>query len=106
MSARRASAGGEAAGLPATAHPLPQPTQPCAPQQHVIVTVTSEPAPLPGHRWPRRLPRQACRSAGRSPCPAGVNLDRGTHQVAVEIIDGDGYDRRKHLRARPFHRIE
>lgn len=56
----------------------------------VIVTVTSEPALLPGHRYRLLLDGKPAGAPGRSPVFPLKNLDRGTHQVAVEIIDGDG----------------
>ncbi|TER22644.1 DUF4124 domain-containing protein [Pseudomonas aeruginosa] len=68
----------------------------------VIVTVTSEPALLPGHRYRLPLDGKPAGVPGRSPVFPLKNLDRGTHQVAVEIIDGDGMTVES-TPSQPFH---
>ena len=68
----------------------------------VIVTVTSEPALLPGHRYRLLLDGKPAGAPGRSPVFPLKNLDRGTHQVAVEIIDGDGMTVES-TPSQPFH---
>lgn len=68
----------------------------------VIVTVTSEPALLPGHRYRLLLDGKPAGVPGRSPVFPLKNLDRGTHQVAVEIIDGDGMTVES-TPSQPFH---
>ena len=103
LSSARRAAGGEAAGLPATAHPLPRTGRNPARQQrrrhrhrHQRAGAAARPSLSPAAR------RQACRSAGRSPVFPLKNLDRGTHQVAVEIIDGDGMTVES-TPSQPFH---
>lgn len=53
----------------------------------LIVTATSEPALHPGHGYRLLLDGQVQGPAGRSPVFVVNNLDRGTHQLAVEIVD-------------------
>lgn len=54
----------------------------------LIVTASSEPSLRPGHRYRMVLDGSASASQS-SPVFALSNVDRGTHQVAIEIIDED-----------------
>ncbi|MFI8480380.1 DUF4124 domain-containing protein [Pseudomonas sp. NPDC078700] len=53
----------------------------------LIVSATSEPELLPGHRFRLILDGNTVGETGRSPVFPLDNIDRGTHQLAVEIID-------------------
>ncbi|MEN0108565.1 MAG: DUF4124 domain-containing protein [Pseudomonas sp.] len=55
----------------------------------LIVTLTSDPALMDGHSY-RLLLDGKVAGSGRSPVFPLTNLDRGTHQLAAEIIDGEG----------------
>jgi hypothetical protein len=68
----------------------------------LIVTVTSEPALQEGHGYRLLLDGKAVGTAGRSPVFPLHNVDRGTHQLAVEIIDQSGRVLEK-TPAQPFH---
>ncbi|WP_372877700.1 DUF4124 domain-containing protein [Pseudomonas sp.] len=57
---------------------------------NLIVTASSEPALHSGHRFRLLLDGQPRDEGGRSPVFALENIDRGTHQLAVEIIDAQG----------------
>ncbi|WP_296216736.1 DUF4124 domain-containing protein [Pseudomonas sp. UBA2684] len=57
---------------------------------NLIVTATSEPGLHPGHGYRLLLDGQAVGDAGRSPVFPLENIDRGTHQLAVEIVDAQG----------------
>jgi hypothetical protein len=57
---------------------------------NLIVSVSSEPALFPGHSYRLLLDGSAVGQAGRSPVFPLENIDRGTHQLAVEIIDQQG----------------
>ena len=57
---------------------------------NLIVTASSEPALLVGHSYRLLLDGQAVGEPGRSPVFPLENIDRGTHQLAVEIIDVQG----------------
>ncbi|MCY1354062.1 hypothetical protein D9M69_404210 [compost metagenome] len=56
----------------------------------LIVTATSEPGLQPGHTYRLLLDGQPAGEPSRSPVFPLTNLDRGTHQLAVEILDGGG----------------
>ena len=56
----------------------------------LIVTATSEPALHAGHSYRLLLDGEAVGEPGRSPVFPLENLDRGTHKLAVEIIDANG----------------
>ena len=56
-------------------------------QGDLIVTVTSEPALMEGHVYRLLLDGQAVGDAGRSTVFPLSNVNRGTHQVSVEIVD-------------------
>lgn len=57
---------------------------------NLIVSVNSEPALFPGHSYRLLLDGSEVGQAGRSPVFPLENIDRGTHQLAVEIIDQQG----------------
>ena len=57
----------------------------------LIVTITSEPALQPGHRYRLLLDGEIAQAPGRSPVFALSNVDRGTHTLAAEIIDQDDH---------------
>lgn len=56
-------------------------------QGNLNVTVTSDPELQPRHRFRLLLDSKPWGEPGRSPVFALKNIDRGTHQVSVEIID-------------------
>jgi hypothetical protein len=56
----------------------------------LIVTVSSDPTLLPGHSYRLMLDGVAVGEPGRSPVFPLHNLDRGTHQLSVEILDQRG----------------
>ncbi|WP_137820506.1 DUF4124 domain-containing protein [Pseudomonas sp. 2FG] len=56
----------------------------------LIVTATSEPSLLAGHNYRLLLDGQTVGEPSRSPVFPLSNLPRGTHQLAVEILDGNG----------------
>ncbi|AIS18570.1 DUF4124 domain-containing protein [Pseudomonas rhizosphaerae] len=57
----------------------------------LIVTLTSEPALQPNHRYRLLLDGEVAQAPGRSPVFALSNVDRGTHSLAAEIIDQDDH---------------
>ncbi len=57
----------------------------------LIVTLTSEPALQPTHRYRLLLDGEVAQAPGRSPVFALSNVDRGTHSLAAEIIDQDDH---------------
>jgi hypothetical protein len=59
-------------------------------QGNLIVTVTTDPALEPGHTYRLLLDSKAYGEPGRSPVFALTNIDRGTHQLSVEILDEYG----------------
>lgn len=56
----------------------------------LIVTATSEPGLKRGHRYRLLLDGKPTGEAGPSPVFALSNIDRGTHHLAVEILDEQG----------------
>ncbi|VVM58524.1 hypothetical protein PS645_01137 [Pseudomonas fluorescens] len=56
----------------------------------LIVTATSEPGLQRGHRYRLLLDGQATGEPGPSPVFALTDVDRGTHNLSVEIIDEQG----------------
>lgn len=56
----------------------------------LIVSVSSEPALFPGHNYRLLLDGEVAGESGRSPVFPLSNIDRGTHQLAVEIVDAQG----------------
>ena len=69
---------------------------------NLIVTATSEPGLQPGHLYRLILDSQPWGEAGRSPVFALENIDRGTHQLAVEILDAQGRTLER-TPSQPFH---
>ena len=60
------------------------------PAGNLIVTASSEPTLHGGHSYRLILDGQPFGEAGRSPVFPLQNIDRGTHQVSVEIVDSQG----------------
>ncbi len=56
----------------------------------LIVTLTSDPALMEGHNYRLLLDGNVVGAPSRSPVFPLTNLDRGTHQLAAEIIDAEG----------------
>ncbi|WP_433768018.1 DUF4124 domain-containing protein [Pseudomonas putida] len=56
----------------------------------IIVSVTSEPGLQRGHRYRLLLDGQPTAEPGLSPVFPLTNVDRGTHQLSVEILDEQG----------------
>ena len=56
----------------------------------IIVSATSEPALLAAHNYRLILDGQPASEPGRSPVFPLQGLSRGTHQLAVEILDSEG----------------
>ncbi|TBV02282.1 DUF4124 domain-containing protein [Phytopseudomonas dryadis] len=71
---------------------------------NLIVTATSEPGLHPGHGYRLLLDGQPLAAAGRSPVFALENIDRGTHQIAVEIVDAQGRIVER-TPSQPFHML-
>lgn len=70
--------------------------------RQLIVTVSSEPALQEGHRYRLILNGEAMGEPSRSPVFPLQNIDRGTHQLAVEILNE--YDAiLERTPAQPFH---
>lgn len=59
-------------------------------QGNLIVTVTNDPALQPGHSYRLLLDGAPYGVAGRSPVFSLNNIDRGTHQLSIEIVDQYG----------------
>jgi hypothetical protein len=60
------------------------------PAGNLIVTVNSEPALRQDHTFRLIMDGQPLGEAGRSPVFPLENVDRGTHQISVEILDAHG----------------
>lgn len=56
----------------------------------LIVTVTSDPALQPGHNYQLLVDGAPSAAPGRSPVFPLQNVDRGTHQLSVVILDENG----------------
>lgn len=59
-------------------------------QGNLIVTVTNDPELQPGHTYRLLLDGEPYGNAGRSPVFPMTNIDRGTHQLSIEIVDEFG----------------
>jgi len=59
-------------------------------QGNLIVTVTNDPELQPGHTYRLLLDSKVYGEATRSPVFPLSNIDRGTHQLSVEIVDESG----------------
>jgi len=57
---------------------------------NLIVTLTSDPVLMAGHNYRLLLDGNVVGTPSRSPVFPLTNLDRGTHQLAAEIIDSTG----------------
>lgn len=68
----------------------------------MIVTLSSEPGLLPGHNYRLLLNGQQQGESSRSPVFSLQHIDRGTHQLAAEILDSDGLIVER-TPAQPFH---
>lgn len=56
----------------------------------IVVSASSEPALLPSHNYRLIVDGQPSAEPSRSPVFPVPNLDRGTHQLSVEILDANG----------------
>lgn len=72
------------------------------PSGDLIVTATSEPGLQAGHSFRLQLDGQPVGEAGRSPVFPLQNVDRGTHQLSVEILDASGRILER-TPSQPFH---
>lgn len=70
--------------------------------RQLIVTVTSEPALLQGHQYRLILDGAAAGEPSRSPVFPLSEIERGTHQLAVEIINEHGAVLER-TPSQPFH---
>ncbi|MBH3438124.1 MULTISPECIES: DUF4124 domain-containing protein [Pseudomonas] len=68
----------------------------------LIVTATSDPELMPTHFYRLILDGQPAGAPGRSPVFPLENLDRGTHQIAVEIVTEGGVVVER-TPSQPFH---
>jgi hypothetical protein len=59
-------------------------------QGNLNVTVTNDPELQPGHLYQLLLDGLPYAAPTRSPVFPLTNIDRGTHQLSVEIVDGNG----------------
>lgn len=59
-------------------------------QGELIVSINSDPTLQNGHQYRLLLDGKPFAEAGRSPVFPLTNIDRGTHQLAVEILDESG----------------
>lgn len=59
-------------------------------QGNLIVTVTNDPELQTGHVYRLLLDGKVYGDAGRSPVFPLTNIDRGTHQLSIEIVDQYG----------------
>lgn len=70
--------------------------------RQLIVMISSEPALLDGHRYRLLLDGEPAAEPSRSPVFALSQIDRGTHKLAVEIINEQGAVLER-TPAQPFH---
>jgi len=70
----------------------------------LIVSVTSEPGLQRGHRYRLLLDGQSTAEPGPSPVFALNNIDRGSHNLSVEILDEQGRTV-EHTANQPFHML-
>lgn len=69
---------------------------------NVIVTATLEPALQDGHLFRLVMDGTVVKEASRSPVFSLENVDRGTHQIAIEVIDATGRTLER-TPSQPFH---
>nr|WP_172604530.1 DUF4124 domain-containing protein [Pseudomonas fluorescens] len=70
----------------------------------LIVSVTSEPGLQSGHRYRLLLDGKATSEPGLSPVFPLNNIDRGSHNLSVEILDADGHTVERTAN-QPFHML-
>jgi hypothetical protein len=70
----------------------------------IIVSVTSEPGLQRGHRYRLLLDGQATGEPGLSPVFPLTNIDRGSHNLSVEILDTEGRTVERTAN-QPFHML-
>lgn len=70
----------------------------------IIVSVTSEPGLQRGHRYRLLLDGQPTAEPGPSPVFALSNIDRGSHNLSVEILDEQGRTVERTAN-QPFHML-
>ena len=70
----------------------------------IIVSVTNEPRLQPGHRYRLLLDGQPTAAPGFSPVFPLSNIDRGSHNLSVEIIDEQGRTVERTAN-QPFHML-
>lgn len=70
----------------------------------LIVSITSEPGLQRGHRYRLLLDGQPTAEPGPSPVFALSNIDRGSHQLSVEILDEHGRTVERTAN-QPFHML-
>jgi hypothetical protein len=70
----------------------------------LIVSITSEPGLQPGHRYRLLLDGQPTAEPGPSPVFALSNIDRGSHNLSVEILDEHGRTVERTAN-QPFHML-
>lgn len=68
----------------------------------IIVSITSEPGLQKGHRYRLLLDGQPTAEPGISPVFPLSNIDRGTHQLSVEVLDEQGQTVERTAN-QPFH---
>lgn len=73
-------------------------------QGELIVSVTNEPGLQRGHRYRLLLDGQPTAAPGPSPVFALSNIDRGSHHLAVEILDEQGRTVERTAN-QPFHML-
>lgn len=73
-------------------------------QGELIVSVTSEPGLQRGHRYRLLLDGEPTADPGPSPVFALSNIDRGSHHLAVEILDEQGRMVER-TPSQPFHML-
>ena len=70
----------------------------------IIVSVTNEPRLQPGHRYRLLLDGQPTAEPGLSPVFPLANIDRGSHNLSVEILDEQGRTVERTAN-QPFHML-
>jgi hypothetical protein len=70
----------------------------------MIVSVTNEPRLQPGHRYRLLLDGQPTAEPGLSPVFPLSNIDRGSHNLSVEILDEEGRTVERTAN-QPFHML-
>jgi hypothetical protein len=81
---------------------VPDPDATLRNTDQLIVTVTSDPALMPGHLYRLLLDGAEATAPSSSPVMPLQGIERGTHQLAVEIIDSQGRTLER-TPSQPFH---